>query len=102
VVVAIAGQMGAATADGFVLEQPNIQVFERKVCNDGEPPKQKEAEATPASSSQQSIETSKVRADAEAETKLTEKSEPLVKQPAPQAQPKLKRLASLTLRFGES
>jgi hypothetical protein len=24
------GQMGKATADGFVLEQPNIQVFEKK------------------------------------------------------------------------
>ncbi len=90
-VAAIAGQMGAATADGFVLEQPNIQVFERKV-RDGEPPKQKEAEATPASSSHQLSETSKVRADAEAETKLTEKSEPLVKQPAPQAQPKPKKI----------
>jgi hypothetical protein len=27
---AIAGQMGAATANGFVLEQANIQVFEKK------------------------------------------------------------------------
>jgi hypothetical protein len=27
---AIGGQMGKATADGFVLEQPNIQVFEKK------------------------------------------------------------------------
>ncbi|MBD1871241.1 fertility inhibition FinO-like protein [Cyanobacteria bacterium FACHB-471] len=29
-VAAIAGKMGAATEQGFVLEQPNIQVFERK------------------------------------------------------------------------
>ncbi len=27
---AISGQMGKATADGFVLEQPSIQVFEKK------------------------------------------------------------------------
>jgi len=91
-VAAIAGQMGAATADGFVLEQPSIQVFERKARNDGEPPKQKEAEAAPASSSQQSSATSEVGAEAEAKTKLTEKSEPLVKQPAPQAQPKPKKI----------
>ncbi len=91
-VAAVAGQMGAATADGFVLEQPSIQVFERKTRNDGEPPKQEEAEAAPASSSQQSSATSKARADAEAKTKLTEKSEPLVKQPAPQAQLKPKKV----------
>jgi hypothetical protein len=29
-VAAIGGQMGKATSVGFVLEQPNIQVFERK------------------------------------------------------------------------
>jgi hypothetical protein len=29
-VAAIARQMGKATADGFVLEQPSIQVFEKK------------------------------------------------------------------------
>jgi len=29
-VAAITGQMGAATEQGFVLEQPNVQVFEKK------------------------------------------------------------------------
>ena len=29
-VATIGGQMGKATANGFMLEQPNIQVFERK------------------------------------------------------------------------
>jgi len=29
-VAAIAGQLGTMTPDGFVLEQPNIQVFEKK------------------------------------------------------------------------
>jgi hypothetical protein len=29
-VAAIAGQLGTTTPDGFVLEQPNIQVFEKK------------------------------------------------------------------------
>jgi hypothetical protein len=27
---AIAGQLGTMTPDGFILEQPNIQVFEKK------------------------------------------------------------------------
>ena len=27
---AIAGQLGAMTSDGFILDQPNIQVFEKK------------------------------------------------------------------------
>jgi hypothetical protein len=30
VVAAIAGKMGESTRDGFILDQPNIQVFERK------------------------------------------------------------------------
>lgn len=29
-VAAIAGKMGEASREGFVLDQPNIQVFERK------------------------------------------------------------------------
>ena len=29
-VAAIAGKMGTATPDGFILEQPSIQVFEKK------------------------------------------------------------------------
>jgi hypothetical protein len=29
-VAAIAGKMGESTRDGFILDQPNIQVFERK------------------------------------------------------------------------
>lgn len=29
-VATIGGQMGEATANGFILEQPNIQVFEKK------------------------------------------------------------------------
>jgi hypothetical protein len=37
-VAAIAGKMGTPTKDGFVLDQPNIQVFERK------PKEAKEAE----------------------------------------------------------
>ena len=28
-VAALSGKLGAATSDGFVLEEPNIQVFER-------------------------------------------------------------------------
>lgn len=32
-VASIGGQMGAATKQGFVLEKPNIQVFERKPKN---------------------------------------------------------------------
>jgi len=55
---------GAATKDGFVLEQPNIQVFERKV-REGEPAKQVEAEAALASSSQQPSTTNEAGTQAE-------------------------------------
>jgi hypothetical protein len=44
-VAAIAGKMGATTKDGFVLDEPNIQVFERKPKEPKEP---KDAETTPA------------------------------------------------------
>lgn len=40
-VAAIAGKMGESTENGFVLDQPNIQVFERKPK---EPKESKEAE----------------------------------------------------------
>lgn len=40
-VAAIAGKMGEPTENGFVLDQPNIQVFERKPK---EPKESKEAE----------------------------------------------------------
>ncbi len=100
--VAIAGQMGAATADGFVLEQPSIQVFERKARNDGELPKQKEAEAALASSSQQPSARSEVGAEAEAKTsqleaQLPEKPAPLAKLPAPLAKPKLKKMGKFNV-----
>lgn len=36
-VAAIAGKMGEATQNGFVLDQPNIQVFERKPKEPKEP-----------------------------------------------------------------
>ncbi len=45
-VAAIAGKMGERTENGFVLDQPNIQVFERKPK---EPKESKEAE-TPVTS----------------------------------------------------
>ncbi len=45
-VAAIAGKMGEPTENGFVLDQPNIQVFERKPK---EPKESKEAE-TPVTS----------------------------------------------------
>jgi len=95
-VAATTGQMGAATADGFVLEQPSIQVFERKV-RESESPKQMEAEATLALSPQQLSATSEAGAQAEAKTpqaeiKPPEKPDPLAKPSAPQAQPKLKKM----------
>jgi len=85
-VAAVAGQMGAATADGFVLEQPSIQVFERKV-REAEPHKQVEAEGTLSSSSQQLSATSEAGAEAkaktpQAETKLSDKPGPLANPPA--------------------
>lgn len=45
-VAAIAGKMGELTETGFVLDQPNIQVFERKPKEPKEP-KTAEAPATP-------------------------------------------------------
>jgi len=45
-VAAITGQMGPATPKGFILLEPNIQVFERKpkvVLSTSEPQKQSEA-----------------------------------------------------------
>jgi len=95
-IAAIAGQMGAATADGFVLEQPSIQVFERKV-REAEPHKQVEAEGTLSSSSQQPSAMSEVGEQAEvktpqAETKLPEKPDSLAKPSAPQAKPKPKKI----------
>ncbi len=100
-VAAIAGQMGAATKDGFVLEQPNIQVFERKV-REGEPATQVEAEAVLASSSQQPNATSEAEAQAgvktaQAETKPPEKPDPLAKPSAPQGEPKPKKIGKFNV-----
>jgi hypothetical protein len=39
-VAAISGQMGKATANGFVLEQPSIQVFEKKPKAEAAPPQE--------------------------------------------------------------
>jgi hypothetical protein len=39
-VAAISGQMGQATADGFELEQPSIQVFEKKPKAEAAPPQE--------------------------------------------------------------
>jgi len=93
-VAAITGQMGAATKNGLVLEQPNIQVFERKV-REGESAKQVEIEATEAPAAQQSEMTSasgaKTKAkDSPAETKPTEKPDPLARPSAvkTESQPK--------------
>jgi len=41
--------MGEATENGFILDQPNIQVFERKPKEPKEPQEPQEA-ATPATS----------------------------------------------------
>jgi len=100
-VVVIAGQMGAATKDGFVLEQPNIQVFERKVRED-EPLKQVEAEAAETRASQQPSATSEAGTQAEGkiaqtETKLLEKPDPLAKPSAPQAEPKPKKIGKFNV-----
>jgi hypothetical protein len=39
-VAVVGGQMGKATSVGFVLEQPNIQVFERKPKAEAAPPQE--------------------------------------------------------------
>jgi len=43
-VAAIAGKMGEATENGFILDQPNIQVFEKKP----KPPKEEAPAPAPA------------------------------------------------------
>ncbi len=47
-VAAIAGKMGLPTENGFVLGEPNIQVFERKPKEPKEPQEPQEAAAAPA------------------------------------------------------
>ena len=47
-VAAIAGKMGEATPDGFILNQPSIQVFEKKPKEPKEP-KPETVETTPPS-----------------------------------------------------
>jgi hypothetical protein len=39
-VAAVSGQMGKETPTGFVLEQPNIQTFERKPKAEAPPPQE--------------------------------------------------------------
>jgi len=51
-IAAISGKLGAANADGFVLEQPNIQVFERQ-SKTGALSKQEQAGAVEASAPEQ-------------------------------------------------
>jgi hypothetical protein len=101
-VAAVAGQMGAATADGFVLEQPSIQVFERKV-REAEPHKQVEAEGTLSSSSQQLSATSEAGAEAKAKLPKQKPSCQINLAPSkPTCAETEKRRGSLTLRFSEA
>ena len=105
-VAAIAGQMGAATKNGFVLEQPNIQVFERKI-REGEPAKQVEAEATEAPAAQQSEMTSasgtkteaKTEAkDSPAESKPTEKPDPFARPSAAKTESQPKKIGKFNVQ----
>jgi len=105
-VAMIAGQMGAATKNGFVLEQPSIQVFERKV-REGEPAKQVEPEATKAPAAQLSEMTSASGAkteakteanDSPAETKPTEKPDPLARPSAAKTESQPKKVGKFNIQ----
>ena len=93
-VAAIAGKLGAATVDGFVLEEANIQVFERGS-------KQNEPQ-TEAAASQQSEVKNELGAKAEVEssqtkTKSIEQPNPLAGPTAVQAQAKPKRIGKFNV-----
>ena len=60
--------MGAATADGFVLEEPNIQVFERQASKQVEQPEQFRVSEVQTAATEQSLVTSE--SDAATDTKI--------------------------------
>ena len=57
-VAAISGSLGAATADGFVLDDPNIQVFERQASKQVDQPKQSEVAQVQTAATEQPLVTS--------------------------------------------
>ncbi len=99
-VAAIAGKLGAATADGFILEEPNIQVFERS-GKQNEPQAKASAEVV---ASQQSQLISGVGAKAEVESSQKEansleKPNPSTKTSAEQAEAKPKKIGKFNVQI---
>jgi len=87
-IAVIAGKLGAATADGFVLEQPNIQVFERQ-SKTGASSKQEQAGAREASAPEQgkvALSTSP-KVEAKTQTALKDAAAQLVMEPEEKSDP---------------
>jgi len=106
-VAAIAGKLGAATADGFVLEEPNIQVFERQSKHLEQP---KESLAVPqvhAAATEPSHVTSEPSAASEAkisqtvETATAESRQNSVAFPTPLARPSTAKAESKPKKVGK-
>ena len=73
-VAALSGKLGAATADGFVLEEPNIQVFERQASKQVEQPKPSEVAQVQTAATEQPLVTSE--SDAASCAKIPQTVEP--------------------------
>ena len=73
-VAALSGKLGAATADGFVLEEPNIQVFERQASKQVDQPKQLNVSEVQTAATEQPLVTS--QPDAASDTKIPQTVEP--------------------------
>ena len=70
-VAALSGKLGAATADGFVLEEPNIQVFERQQSKQVDQPKLEEVAQVQTAATEQPLVTSESSATSEAKIPQT-------------------------------
>ena len=73
-VAALSGKLGAATADGFVLEEPNIQVFGRQASKQVDQPKQLNVSEVQTAATEQPLVTS--QPDAASDTKIPQTVEP--------------------------
>ncbi len=73
-VAALSGKLGAATADGFVLEEPNIQVFERQASKQVDQQKPSAVAQVQAAATEQPLVTSE--SDAASSAKIPQTVEP--------------------------
>ena len=114
-VAALSGQLGAATSDGFVLEEPNIQVFERSAKQEqakgADAGTQVQSSATESSWSATQTEAGSEPGSSQAKTQTLEvttadsrptppeKSDPQVKPSNPKAKPQPKKLGKFDVEI---